>query len=249
MGNRLTYPPEDSEDLLEEESKLELCKEIILSCLPNYSYMSIKKYEDIRLFYQSLSDEQFQLAFKSQKMNSKYYLLILQTCDMAYNTPSLQLLISTLLGNKIFFSFSKHGAFQRRLSKNIINQALIKELKENLPKELISLATDTYFHKFLNEGFLSIEKDKIIGAVDKYLDLYNLKDEALSEKFGLNDVLFDFESARMKMMGNKTKFKKYVEIYKKKKEFQDFAKLEILKTQDILKADDKTIENTYFGFL
>lgn len=250
MGNRLTYS-EENEKSKEDEQKLMLCKEEILNCVPKIVINKFKDYEEINNVYESLSEEQIQNAFKCPKMYQKYYLEIQQVCDMAYNEPSLQILISTLLQNKTFYSFTKNGHLKRKMSKKIIDQALKKVLKQNLPIEFHVLINDSYFIRYLNEVFLPLNKEKIINSVEKFLELSNCKDENLYERFGYDDDLSgsSYEGEKGKIIGYKNKFKKIIEVYKKKIEYQSKEKLDFIKKKENINNDDKTCETTYYGFL
>ena len=84
MGSRLSYKG-DQKDL----DIIDLCQKLILSCIPGYKNVHFKTPEDKNYFFETLTEEQINLAFSSKKMEFQIYLEILQRCDIAYNDPIL----------------------------------------------------------------------------------------------------------------------------------------------------------------
>lgn len=244
MGGRLSYE-DDMFSRKEDANKLVTCQDEILFCTPNFCCVNFPEINDMRIYYEGIKDEIVEKAFKTQKMKTLYYLDILKICGFAYNEPSLQELIASLIQNKIFFSLSEKGYIKRKKSKEIVDNALKKVLLTNLPQELHCLVKDNYFIEYINELYLPLSKDKIVGSVGKYFELCDLKPEILNKNYDFE--LEEFQGIRRKIKNYKLKFQDIVDKFKKEnnlqtKEIADFAK------KKECNIDDKTFE-TYNGLI
>ena len=169
MGNRLSYS-NYPQCVKNDEHILEYCQSLILLCLPNFNQIHIKEVESKRYFYDALTDDQIKMAFDNPQMDYKYYLELLQKCDIAYNEPSILELIASLIKNKYFFEINKKCNIKRILSKKIIDAALFKHLNNVIPKELKFLIREPYFIKYISELFLPLEKNRILISIEKFFE-------------------------------------------------------------------------------
>ena len=140
MGSRLSYRG-GQKDL----DIIDLCRKLILSCIPGFKSIHFSNQKDENLFFENLSDEQINLAFSSKKMQYQLYLEILQRCNIAYNDPVLLIFIESLLHDKAFFDLNKKGIMKRYMTKMLIDKALRKHLFEVVPKEFRFLINNKYF--------------------------------------------------------------------------------------------------------
>ena len=181
MGSRLSYRG-DQKDL----DIIDLCRKLILSCIPGFKSVHFSNQNDENLFFESLSDEQINLAFSSKKMQYQLYLEILQRCNIAYNEPNLLIFIESLLHDKTFFYLNKKGTMKRYLTKLLIDKALRKHLYEVVPKEFRFLINNKYFISYINELFLPLEKNRIIITIEKFFEISLFEKNSLYRDFDLN---------------------------------------------------------------
>lgn len=245
MGSRLSYngSPRDKDIV-------ELCQNLILSCLPEYKNIHFPNPEEKAFFFDGLTDDQINIAFSSKKMELRLYLEILQICNIGYNDPVLLPFILSLLHDKTFFSLSKKGITKRYLTKKIIDKALRKHLLTVVPKEFRFLIDNTYFLKYINELFLPLEKNRIINTIEKFFELSLYEKNSLYNKFNINYE--EYEIARNLINKYRNKYKDVLEKYKNDPEYQTIEKIqsvqmEIKKNKNIIE-DDKTFDHTMDEF-
>ena len=104
MGSRLSYTGDKR-----DENIIDLCQKLIMSCIPGYKTINFSSPEEQSLFFTSLTQEQIDSAFSSEKWQFRMYLEILQRCNIAYNDPELIVFIESLLHDKTFFALNKKG--------------------------------------------------------------------------------------------------------------------------------------------
>lgn len=245
MGSRLSYDgsPRDKDIV-------ELCQNLILSCLPEYKNIHFPNPEEKSFFFDGLTDDQINIAFSSKKMELRFYLEILQICDIAYNDPVLLPFIQSLLHDKSFFSLSKKGNMKRYLTKKLIDKALRKHLLNVVPKEFRFLIDNIYFLKYINELFLPLEKNRIINAIEKFFELSLFEKNSLYNKFNINYE--EYEIARSTINGYRNKYKDVLETYKNDPEYQTIEKIQSvqmeIKKNKYAVEDDKTFDHTMDEF-
>lgn len=245
MGSRLSYKG-DQKDL----DIIDLCQKLILSCIPGYKNVHFKTPEDKNYFFETLTEEQINLAFSSKKMEFQIYLEILQRCDIAYNDPILLTFIESLLHDKTFFSLSKKGTVKRLLTKKIIDKALRRHLLEVVPKEFRFLINNIYFLRYINELFLPLEKNRIMITIEKFFELSLFENNSLYNKFDLNYK--EYEMARSWINKYRIRYKSVLEKYKNDPDYQTIEKIQSIQ-QEIKKnkykvEDDKTFDHTMDDF-
>ena len=245
MGSRLSYngSPRDKDIV-------ELCQNLILSCLPEYKNIHFPNPEEKAFFFDGLTNDQINIAFSSKKMELRLYLEILQLCNIAYNEPHLLPFIQSLLLDKSFFSLSKKGITKRYLTKKVIDKALRRHLLSVIPKEFRFLIDNTYFLKYINELFLPLEKNRIINTIEKFFELSLYEKNSLYNKFNINYE--EYEIARNLINRYRNKYKDVLEKYKNDPEYQTIEKIqsvqmEIKKNKNIIE-DDKTFDHTIDEF-
>ena len=245
MGSRLSYRG-DSKDL----DIIDLCRKLILSCIPGYKSVHFNNQNDENIFFESLSDEQINIAFASKKMQYQLYLEILQRCNIAYNDPVLLIFIESLLHDKTFFYLNKKGIMKRYMTKLLIDKALRKHLYEVVPKEFRFLINNKYFISYINELFLPLEKNRIIITIEKFFELSLFEKNSLYLNFDLN--FQEYEAAKTIINRYRIKYKDILEKYKNDPDYQTIEKIQSIQ-QEIKKnkihvEDDKTFDHTMDDF-
>ena len=245
MGSRLSYNGSQR-----DKDIVELCQNLILSCLPEYKNIHFPNPDEKAFFFDGLNDDQINIAFSSKKMELRLYLEILQICDIAYNDPVLLPFIQSLLHDKTFFSISKKGNMKRYLTKKLIDKTLRKHLLTVVPKEFRFLIDNIYFLKYINELFLPLEKSRIINTIEKFFELSLYEKNSLYNKFNINYE--EYEIARNTINRYRNKYKDVLEKYKDDPEYQTIEKIqsvqmEIKKNKNLVE-DDKTFDHTMDEF-
>ena len=241
MGSRLSYRG-DQKDL----DIIDLCRKLILSCIPGFKSVHFSNQNDENLFFESLSDEQINLAFSSKKMQYQLYLEILQRCNIAYNEPNLLIFIESLLHDKTFFYLNKKGTMKRYLTKLLIDKALRKHLYEVVPKEFRFLINNKYFISYINELF----KNRIIITIEKFFEISLFEKNSLYRDFDLNSQ--EYEAAKTVINRYRIIYKDILEKYKNDPDYQTIEKIQSIQ-QEIKKnkmrvEDDKTFDHTMDDF-
>ena len=245
MGSRLSYRG-DTKDL----DIIDLCRKLILSCIPGYKSVHFNNQNDENIFFESLSDEQINIAFASKKMQYQLYLEILQRCNIAYNDPDLLIFIESLLHDKTFFYLNKKGIMKRYMTKLLIDKALRKHLNEVVPKEFRFLINNKYFISYINELFLPLEKNRIIITIEKFFELSLFEKNSLYRNFDLK--FEEYEAARTMINRYRIIYKDILEKYKNDPDYQTIEKIQSVQ-QEIKKnkmhvEDDKTFDHTMDDF-
>lgn len=245
MGSRLSYKG-DRKDL----DIIDLCRKLILSCIPGFKSVHFSNQNDENLFFESLSDEQINLAFSSKKMQYQLYLEILQRCNIAYNDPTLLVFIESLLHDKTFFYLNKKGIMKRYMTKLLIDKALRKHLYEVIPKEFRFLINNKYFISYINELFLPLEKNRIIITIEKFFEISLFEKNSLYREFDLNYE--EYEAAKTMINRYRIIYKDILEKYKNDPDYQTIEKIQSIQ-QEIKKnkmhvEDDKTFDHTMDDF-
>jgi hypothetical protein len=237
MGSRLSYRG-DSKDL----DIIDLCRKLILSCIPGYKIVHFSNQNDENIFFESLSDEQINIAFASKKMQYQLYLEILQRCNIAYNEPNLLIFIESLLHDKTFFYLNKKGTMKRYLTKLLIDKALRKHLYEVVPKEFRFLINNKYFISYINELFLPLEKNRIIITIEKFFEISLFEKNSLYRDFDLNSQ--EYEAAKTVINRYRIIYKDILEKYKNDPDYQTIEKIQSIqqeiKKNKIYVEDDRT---------
>ena len=245
MGSRLSYNGSPRDKYI-----VELCQNLILSCLPEYKNIHFPNPEEKAFFFDGLTNEQINIAFSSKKMELRLYLEILQLCDIAYNDPALLPFIQSLLHDKSFFSLSKKGSTKRYLTKKVIDKALRKHLLTVVPKEFRFLIDNTYFLKYINELFLPLEKSRIINTIEKFFELSLYEKNSLYNKLNINYE--EYELARSLINKYRNNYKDTLEKYKNDPEYQTIEKIQSvqmeIKKNNIKIEDDTTFDHTMDEF-
>ena len=254
MGARLTYlnTPACKEN---DRIILEYCQNLILSNLPNINKNATSQmvYNNQQLF-ESLTNEQMSTAFENIKKNYKYYLELLQKCDVAYNEPSILELIDSLLQNKEFYQINEKSFIKRYYSKKVIDNALIKHLNKVMPKELRFLIKDPYFIKYLGEIFLPLEKDRILMSIEKFFELSLYEKNSLSANFRCLPEQYDLIKGRINSF--RLKYGTILQKYKNDPEYQTIEKIQSVqkaiytkkeRAKKNLDGDEFTINRTIEG--
>ena len=245
MGSRLSYRG-DRRDL----DIIDLCRKLILSCIPGFKSVHFSNQNDENLFFESLSDEQINLAFSSKKMQYQLYLEILQRCNIAYNDPTLLVFIESLLHDKTFFYLNKKGIMKRYMTKLLIDKALRKHLYEVVPKEFRFLINNKYFISYINELFLPLEKNRIIITIEKFFEISLFEKNSLYREFDLNYE--EYEAAKTMINRYRIIYKDILEKYKNDPDYQTIEKIQSvqqeIKKNKIHVEDDKTFDHTMDDF-
>jgi hypothetical protein len=245
MGSRLSYRG-DSKDL----DIIDLCRKLILSCIPGYKSVHFSNQKDENIFFESLSDEQINIAFASKKMQYQLYLEILQRCNIAYNDPDLLIFIESLLHDKTFFYLNKKGIMKRYMTKLLIDKALRKHLYEVVPKEFRFLINNKYFISYINELFLPLEKNRIIITIEKFFELSLFEKNSLYPNLDLN--FEEYEAAKTMINRYRIIYKDILEKYKNDPDYQTIEKIQSIqqeiKKNKIRVEDDKTFDHTMDDF-
>jgi hypothetical protein len=245
MGSRLSYRG-DTKDL----DIIDLCRKLILSCIPGYKSVHFSNQKDENIFFESLSDEQINIAFASKKMQYQLYLEILQRCNIAYNDSDLLIFIESLLHDKTFFYLNKKGIMKRYMTKLLIDKALRKHLYEVVPKEFRFLINNKYFISYINELFLPLEKNRIIITIEKFFELSLFEKNSLYPNLDLN--FEEYEAAKTMINRYRIIYKDILEKYKNDPDYQTIEKIQSVQ-QEIKKnkmhvEDDKTFDHTMDDF-
>ena len=241
MGARLTYRL-DPLSQKNDKTILEYCQSLIVFCLPNFNNIHTKEMGTKPIFFDALNDEQINSAFESPKMDYKYYLEILQKCDVAYNEPSILQLIDSLIKNKAFFLLTEKSCRKRILSKAVIDCALYKHLKKVIPKELKFLIKDPYFIAYINELFLPLEKNRIIMTIEKFfeLSLFDRNSVSINVEFYQEQ----YEVIKSRINRYRIRCKNIMQKYKNDPEYQTIEKIQSIHMAiDTQKEKNKKGEN------
>ena len=130
-----------------------------MSCIPGYKTINFSSLEEQSLFFTSLTQEQIDSAFSSEKWQFRMYLEILQRCNIAYNEPELIIFIESLLHDKTFFALNKKGKEKRLYTKKLID----RELKKHLFNSEVSIIGMLFITIFCTFDFSEGTTKNIIG--------------------------------------------------------------------------------------
>jgi hypothetical protein len=245
MGSRLSYTGDKR-----DENIIDLCQKLIMSCIPGYKTINFSSLEEQSLFFTSLTQEQIDSAFSSEKWQFRMYLEILQRCNIAYNEPELIIFIESLLHDKTFFALNKKGKAKRLYTKKLIDRELKKHLLKVVPKEFRFLITNVYFLIYINELFLPLEKNRIIITIEKFFGLSLYEKNSLYDKFNIN---YDrYEEARIWINRYRIKYKNTLEKYKNDPEYQTIEKIQsvqqVIRKNKTKPDEDKILDHTIEEF-
>lgn len=254
MGNRLSYS-NYPQCIKNDERILEFCQSLILLCLPNFKEIHIKEVDSKKYFYEALTEEQIKTAFENPEMDYKYYLELLQRCDIAYNEPSILELISSLIKNKNFFEINNKSHIKRILSKKIIDGALFKHLNKVIPKELKFLIREPYFIKYISELFLPLEKNRILITIEKFFELSLFDKNSLTFNFECDPQVYEIIKSRINRF--RVRYNPVLQKYRNDPQYQTIEKIQSIQMAiDTQKernrekkkkdgGDDFTLEKTF----
>jgi len=239
MGSRLTYTGDKN-----DESIIDLCQKLILSCIPGYKTINFPSLQEQSSYFESVSQDQINSAFASEKMQFRLFLEIVQRCNIAYNDPDLIIFIESLLHDKTFFAINKKGNEKRLMTKKLIDKELKKHLLKVIPKEFRFLVNNIYFLLYINELFLPLEKNRIIITIEKFFELSIYEKNSLYDKFNIN---YDkYETARLWINRYRIRYQKVLDKYKNDPEYQTIEKIQsvqqVIKKNKNKNEDDNNIE-------